>query len=176
MEENEVFKINDDDVLVLYLIFIMNETQVKKMKVCRKIESREMGGNNILKLQEELRNFDWSFFTNFDDVNIAYEHFITIFRRIYDECCPMKIRNVKNNFRKPWMTPALLKSTKTKDRLYKRYQKSPTDKNKRDYCAYKNIFNTLKRKAEKNYLAAKFEQAKGDLRETWKIIKDVISK
>ena len=157
-------------------IFIMNETQVKKMKVCRKIESREMGGNNILKLQEELRNFDWSCFTNFDDVNIAYEHFITIFRRIYDECCPMKIRNVKNNFRKPWMTPALLKSTKTKDKLYKRYQKSPTDKNKRDYCAYKNIFTTLKRKAEKNYLAAKFEQAKSDLRETWKIIKDVINK
>ena len=160
-------------------IFIMNETQVKKMKVCRKIESREMGGNNILKLREELRNFDWSFFTNFDDVNIAYEHFITIFRRIYDECCPMKIRNVnfvKNNFRKPWMTPALLKSTKTKDKLYKRYQKSLTDKNKRDYCAYKNIFTTLKRKAEKNYLAAKFEQAKDDLRETWKIIKDVINK
>ena len=87
----------------------------------------------------------------------------------------MKIRNVKNNSRKPWTTPALLKSTKTKDKLYKRYQICPTTENKRDYCAYKNIFTTLKRKAEKIYLATKFEQANGNLKETWKIIKDVIN-
>ena len=55
-----------------------------------------------------------------------------------------------------------LKSTKTKDKLYKRYQKSTTDKNERDYCAYKNVFTTPERKAEKNFLAAKFEQAKDD--------------
>ena len=157
-------------------IFVINETNVKKRRVCRKIESRDMGVDNILKLQGKLESLDWSSFANFDDVNTAYQHFITIFKQIYDECCPIKIRNVKNNFRKPWMTPALLKSTKTKDKLYKRYQKCPTTETKRDYCAYKNIFTTLKRKAEKNYLATKFEQANGNLKETWKIIKDVINK
>ena len=67
-----------------------------------------------------------------------------------------------------------MKSTKTKDKLHKRYQKCPSTETKRDYCAYKNILTTLKRKAEKNYLATKSEQANGNLKETWKIIKDVI--
>ena len=40
---------------------------------------------------------------------------------------------------------------------------------------YKNLFTTLKRKAEKNHFENKFEQAKGNLKETCKIIKDAIN-
>ena len=74
------------------------------------------------------------------------------------------------------MTPALLKSSETKDKLFKRYQKSPTVENKRSYCAYKNLSTTLRRKAEKIYLNNKLELAKNNLKETWKIIKNVINK
>ena len=157
-------------------IFLITDMKIKMTKDIRKVESREMGENNILKLQEKLKKFDWSVVENFDDVNTAYGHFINTFTKIYDECCPVRIKTVKNNFRKHWMTPALLKSTKTKDKLYKRYQRFPTAENKKNYCTFKNIFTSLKRRAEKIYLDNKFEQAKGNLKETWKIIKDVINK
>ena len=74
------------------------------------------------------------------------------------------------------MTSALLRSTKVKDKLFKKFQKSPTAENKLHYCRYKNIFTSVKRRAEKEYLHVKMEQAKGNLRETWKIIKSVINK
>ena len=45
-------------------IFVINETNVRKRRValCRKIESRDMGRDNILKLQEK---FGWVFFCKF---------------------------------------------------------------------------------------------------------------
>ena len=74
------------------------------------------------------------------------------------------------------MTPALLKSTKVKDKLFKKFQKFSTAENKLHYCKYKNIFTSVKQRAEKEYLHVKLEQAKGNLRGTWKIIKSVINK
>ena len=96
---------------------------------------------------------------------------------MYDECCPVKTKQRSVKFRKQWMTPALLRSCKTKDNLFKKYQTFPTTENKvLKYNAYKNLFTSLKRKAEKNYLSNKLDQAKNNLKETWRIIKDVINK
>jgi len=74
------------------------------------------------------------------------------------------------------MTPALLKSTKTKDKLFKKFQKFPTAENKLKYCKYKNVFTELRRRSEKEFFHHKFELARGNLKETWKIIKDVVNK
>ena len=93
-----------------------------------------------------------------------------------DECCPVQTKHKKAKFRKQWMTSALSKSSETIDKLFKRYQKSPTVENKRSYCAYKNLFTTLRRTAEKIYLNNKLDLAKNNLKETWKTIKNVINK
>ena len=53
---------------------------------------------------------------------------------------------------------------------------TPTMENKHKYCRYKNKFTALKRTAGKNYYCNQLEQAKNILRETWKIIKNVINK
>ena len=156
-------------------IFIINDTKIKRIKETRSIESRDMGEQNILKLQEKLQNFDWSFINSLHDVDIAYNQFLQAFKNIFDECCPVKIKNIKNNFKKSWMTPALFKSSKTKDKLFKNYQKNPNADNKHKYNSYNNLFTTIKRKAQKFYLNNKFENAKGNLKETWKIIKEVIN-
>ena len=60
--------------------------------------------------------------------------------------------------------------------LFRFLVKSPNAENKLHYCNYKNIFTSVKRRAEKKYIHVKLEQAKGNLRETWKIIKSVINK
>ena len=68
-----------------------------------------------------------------------------------------------------------VKSCKTKDKLYKKYQQFPTSENKQSYCAYKNQYTAIKRKAEKSYFQNKLDQTKGDLRKTWQVIKDAIN-
>ena len=108
-------------------------------------------------------------------MDIAYNQFLQAFKNIFDECCLVKIKIIKNNFKKSWMTPALFKSSKTKDKLFKNYQKNPNADNKHKYNSYNNLFTTIKRKAQKFYLNNKFENAKGNLKETWKIIKEVIN-
>ena len=105
-----------------------------------------------------------------------YDNFLNDFTKLYDECCPVKTRRKRTDFRQKWMTPALLKSCKTKDKLYKKYQQFPTSENKQSYCAFNNQFTVIKRKAEKFYFQNKLDQAKGDLRKTWQVIKDAINK
>ena len=157
-------------------IFIISDTEIKRTTEARSVQTREMGANNILNLQKKLQDFDWSSVNSFNDASLAYEHFLSIFKRIFDECCPVRIKKIKHHFRKQWMTPALLKSSQIKDKLYKKFQKNPTAGNKLNYNSYKNIFTKLRRAAEKDHLHNKFERAQGNLKETWKIIKEVINK
>ena len=157
-------------------IFIINNTKVKKLKESHVIESRDMGEENISKLRDRLQHFDWFYITDISDVNSAYSSFLSVFGNIFNECCPVRRKRTRFCFRKQWMTSALLRSTKVKDKLFKKFQKNPTAENKLHYCRYKNIFTSVKRSAEKEYLHAKLEQAKGNLGETWKIIKSVINK
>ena len=50
-------------------------------------------------------------------------------QKMYDECCPVKTKQRSVKFRKQWMIPALLRSCKTKDNLFKKYQTFPTTEN-----------------------------------------------
>jgi len=102
-------------------IFVMNDTEVKRVKEVRSVETRELSSGNIIKFQERIKNFDWSYITEINDVNDAYDNFLNDFTKHYDECCPVKTRRKRTDFRQKWMTPALLKSCKTKDKLYKKY-------------------------------------------------------
>ena len=74
---------------------------------------------DISNLIAKVKNYDWSFINSFENVDSAYGCFLNIFKKMYDECCPVKIKQRSVKFRKQWMTPALLRSCKTKDNLFK---------------------------------------------------------
>ena len=90
--------------------------------------------------------------------------------------CPLQHRSKKHFIKKNCMTPALSKSRRTKERLFKIYQETPSTENKKIYCEYKNKFTTLKRKAEKEYYCNELELARNNLKETWRIIKNIMNK
>ena len=56
-----------------------------------------MGANNILNLQKKLQDFDWSCIGSFIDASSAYEHFLDIFKRMFEECCPVRMKKIKYN-------------------------------------------------------------------------------
>ena len=157
-------------------IFIMNEIKVNKRKIVYSAPSRNHCSENTSKLKEKLAEFDWSPITGSTNAEKAYHDFLNNYTKLYEECCPMQNKARKYTIKKSWMTPALMKSRRTKEKLFKKYQENPTAKNKQDYCLYKNKFTTLKRQSEKQYYGEKLEQAKSNLRETWKIIKNVMNK
>ena len=152
-----------------------NETLTRTEK---KILSRAISAINLEKFNENLSNTNWSLFIKEDDPNEAYNDFISEFSRIYEICFPLKVIKGKqmNKFYSPWLSRGLLKSINKKNRLYKKLVQSPTTSCELKYKAYKNKLNHLIRIAKRTYYDSKLEDAKNDLRTTWKLLNEVINK
>ena len=104
-------------------IFIINSTKIKKLQTSNPILTRNLCAENISRLKHKLSSIDWSNVTDCSDVKLAYSNFVAIYSKHYNECCPFQSR--KNVKKRDWMTPGLLKSRSTKERLFKKYQRSP---------------------------------------------------
>ena len=76
----------------------------------------------------------------------------------------------------PWISRGLLVSIKKKNGFYKKLIKNTTPTRELQYKAYKNKLNHLIRIAKHSYYENKFDQAKDNLKETWRLINEVINK
>ena len=157
-------------------VFVMNNCDDVVEKQTVYFETRQMRRDNISNFNEMLSRQDWSDLMNITDTDEAYHVFIDTYTRIFDKCCPKIIRKTCVGTKKPWMSPALMKSRRTKEKLYKKYITSPTPQNKAIYNAYKNKFTQIKRVSEKNYYSNKLQLSKNNLKSTWKIIKEALNK
>lgn len=70
------------------------------------------------------------------------------------------IKEINKQQTKPWFTKGLLKSPKTKDKLYKKSVKTPTTENKFKFIQYGNKLHHLLRITKKRYYKTKFETIK----------------
>ena len=125
-----------------------------------------------------ISNAKWSSFRNMEDPNEAYNDFIEEYSRIYNTCFPLKVLKGKqvNKFFSPWLSPGLLKSVNKKNRLHKKFVSSPSTSSETKYQAYKNKLTHLIRIAKRKYYDSKFENARNDLKTTWKLLKAVFNK
>ena len=113
-----------------------------------------------------------------EDPNEAYNDFIEGYSRIYNTCFPLKVLKGKqvNKFFSPWLSRGLLKSVNKKNRLYKKFVTSSSTSSETKYKAYKNKLTHLIRIAKRKYYDSKFENARNDLKTTWKLLNEVINK
>jgi hypothetical protein len=76
---------------------------------------------------------------------------------------------------KPYVTKGLLRSIKTRDKLYHRHIKKPQDAElERHYKDYRNRLTTLLRTSKKNFYHEKISKAKGNIKETWNILNGIL--
>ena len=93
-----------------------------------------------------------------------------------EQCFPVvEIKTTYKN-RKVWLTPALKKAIRVKNKLYVKSIRTPTVNNISVYKKYRNALNGLLRKTERKYYSRLLEENKNNLVESWKIIKKVINK
>ena len=118
----------------------------------------------------------WNHVLEENDANIAFDKFHDTFKKTYDDCFPfVKIRNnrrKKNNA--PWITPGILNSIRSKEKLYRRYLKAPTPDNRLNYRKYRNKLNHIIRIGKKHFYIKKFSDCKNDCKETWKTINGLL--
>ena len=139
---------------------------------------RTFNDDNLHKFNENLSNAKWSLFRHMEDPNEAYNDFIEGYSRIYNTCFPLKVLKGKqvNKFFSPWLSPGLLKSVNKKNRLYKKLDTSPSTSSETKYKAYKNKLTHLIRIVKLKYYDFKFENARNNLKTTWKLLNEVINK
>ena len=100
------------------------------------------------------------------------------FSDIYDECIPLKkcTSKYKRDPLSPWITKGILKSINTKNKLYKQYLQCPNDIRRQKFVTFRNKLHTIIRKSKRPFFFSKFQYAKGNMKETWKTINNVIGR
>ena len=112
-----------------------------------------------------------------DNPNTAYESFFDIFFKTYDKYFPkVRIKIKAKTIQNPWITKGITKSSKKKQKFYERFLKKRTPQNEQKYKNYKNLFETIKKKAKKIYYFNKLLKCTGDIKQTWSVMKDIIGK
>ena len=139
--------------------------------------SRAITQTNIDKFAGTLSSLQWKRADDFRNVNEFYNYFIDNFKLLYDKCFPIVTHKSREklNGHKPWISSAIITSTRRKNILYKKWLKTKTEASLAKYKSYRNKLTQTVRAAEKLYYTNKFEKLKDDLRGTWNIIKAVIN-
>ena len=138
---------------------------------------RKITKDNITNLQNSLKQTDWSFVYNSNDVNLSYDYFISTITSEIDNHIPL--RSIKNRYKQiprlPWITQSILRSINRKNNLFYKYRCNPTEKNKKKYVAYKNTLIKLLRTQKKSFYVNQITKYKNDIKNTWKTIKNAMN-
>ena len=138
--------------------------------------SRVISSSNIQSFRSKLLGTDWNSIINAPSASDSYDQFLDYLTPIYNQCFPIKEINPMRNNSKHWLTPGLLTSCRRKNSLYKQAKITPTPYNKMKYNKYRNKYNNIIKMARKQYYHNKLTSISSSLRDTWSVIKSVISK
>ena len=117
---------------------------------------RDVNQVNTTKFLSHLERIDWSQYSTLDDPNNAYNSFFKQYPTAYDSCFPLKKIKMSNyRLSKPWLSKGLLKSIRTKNKLYKQYLTNQSSHYEIRYKNYKNKLNHSLRIAKRIYYQKK---------------------
>ena len=140
------------------------------------IRKRVYSDSNKTRFENLIRNHDWSDVLASTDPQAAYTLYHKEFAEIYDIAFPIKNIKLGYKTRKPWLTDALKKSIKKKNKWYFKIRNSPCIEERTNYNKYRNNLNRILRCAERENYQKLFKDNQNNLRHSWKILKDVINK
>ena len=148
----------------------------------KKITYRCTTTTNINLFNQALENETWENVLSLEDPEVAYHTFINTYTRLMNKYIPLKTCKFNKHIHKeqPWITKGLIKSLSTKDKLYKKYRtcKNPNLKvlKETEYKTFRNIYNSLIRKAKMIHWHNTFEISKNDIKQTWKNINNILGR
>lgn len=140
---------------------------------------RDTSEKRVNEFRHKLENTNWDSSdqaNNANDPNTAYNIFSDKYTGLFDACFPFKTIKGKalNSFRKPWLTKSLLRSINKKNMLYNQYLRHRSNEKLLKYKTYKNKLTDLLRVAKGLYFQNQIELNKTNIKQTWKILNNVI--
>ncbi len=165
------------DVADHFGTFFISNGQRQRQKIVKR-QKRSFSQNNINKFKEALKQINFSHISRIDCPNRAYNEFIIIYLKLFEESFPLHDYNLGSNFvkREPWFTNGLLVFSKRKSEMFKKKLIDPSPVNINRYKLFNNIFNLLKRNMKTLYFKTALEEYKHDSKKCWTLLKQAIGK
>lgn len=166
------------DHLPVYCITLINGKNTEQNKTCKVDYKyiRQEKESNLVKVFNSLNEHDWSDVLNENDVNNAYNKFLSEYVTIYNTYCSIKKIKVKKKKDKVWMTKGLRNSCNKKNLLYREYLKKRDNISENRYKKYKNKLTNILRSAEKLHYRNLVQDASGDVKKMWSVINSVLNR
>jgi len=106
------------------------------------------------------------------NVNESMSRIINTIQAIFEKHAPLKRMSNKNvrQYKKPWITKAILVSIKKKQKLFRSHALSKDPEKVKFYKQYNNKLNRIKEESKKMYYKRQFNLNSQNLKVTWKLI------
>ena len=118
----------------------------------------------------------WADIYNHGHIQLAYSQFGIKMKTHFDIHFPIQCIKIKCSNRNEWINSTLKKDIIERELLFIYQKKYPTQENKDKYKKFRNQNLSNQRKAERAYYQEQFELNRNDLRNSWKVIKNIIQK
>ena len=131
------------------------------------------------EIVNSINSVNWNDLFNNCSINDAYNNFTTKLTEILDQQAPVKTVTIRHKciINESWMTPGLMKSSRTRNKLYKKsIGQIKSHIYHTTYIQYRNAHNKLKRYARYSYYRDLLEKHRSDIRKTWNITNSVIGR
>lgn len=132
---------------------------------------------NYHKLKLDLLGEQWERIYEENNINVVTEIFIDRLKYYINKNTREIKISKKHIKRKPWITPALIKSIDTKNKMYKLCHSNPNNKDlETNYKTYKNKLIKLIAKTKKDYFKTQIEKNKNSSKSLWDCVNKMCNK
>ena len=158
------------------IIHHLNFTKSKVLKTEPLV--RNFSKTSISRFKKALTGYNWNHILTSNCAENSYTEFSNTFTNIFNIYFPLIQPKTNKNFnpREPWMSSGILTSRRNKNFLCNICIKNPSPENISKFKTFRNLYNSVIRKAKKLNLEKQLENCKNDLRKTWKILYTSIRK
>ena len=103
----------------------------------------------------------------------AHDIFSNTINNYYNLCCPIRNKTISSkSLKKPWITKNILSNIKKRQNYHILFKQNKISSN--EYHKFRNFVTNQIRNAKKDYFSTKFNQFKGNSKNTWKVINNIL--
>ena len=155
--KNGIIKTSISDQFAIFAVINISNEKTRNQEI--KIKKRFFSDKNKERFKQNLQKINWEELNILNCTNTLYKHFINIYSSIYDKTFPLLETEVKlKDLRTPWMSKAMKKFSKQKQKLYIKFLKSKNPEDELIYKNYKTLFEKLRKNSKQKYYSNLLEK------------------
>lgn len=159
------------------IYMLVRSTLRRKSKTVFPIKTQRVTPSALDAFHCSISNCAWESVFSAETANEAYEEFMVIFKRIYQQHFKETIIKRFNKTRKPWINSDCLKMIKRKKKLFKKFLKTKSMDDLAIFKQYRNKLNNILKSEKNAFLLQQFqtEHCDGSAR-VWKKLNTLLNR